>query len=132
MFKIALKAKQTSLTWLALFTTTGTLVCCALPITLVTLGMGATMASLVSYAPFLVTLSEYKVWVFIISGILLLLSAWIMYRPGRSCPADPEFNTVCEQSQVWNRRILRFSVCLWCIGFFTAFLALPLLIWFEV
>jgi len=122
---------ETGLTWLALFTTTGTLVCCALPITLVTLGMGATVASLVSNVPFLVTLSEHKVWVFAISAVMLGLSAWVMYRPGRSCPADPELGALCNRTQVWNRRIYWFSVILWCIGFFAAFLALPLQIWLE-
>ena len=74
---------ETGVTWLALFTTTGTLVCCALPITLVSLGLGASLASLVSAAPFLVTLSLYKNWVFSISGGLLALSGWLMYRHGR-------------------------------------------------
>jgi len=124
-------AKETSLTWLALFTTTGTLVCCALPITLVALGMGATMASMVSSFPFLVTLSENKNLVFIVSGLLLTLSAWMMYRPGRSCPVDPKLNVLCNKTQVWNIRIYWFSVILWCIGFFAAFLALPLQIWLE-
>ena len=40
--------QQTSVTWLALLTTTGTLVCCALPIIFVSLGMGATVAALTS------------------------------------------------------------------------------------
>ena len=124
-------AKETSLTWLALFTTTGTLVCCALPITLISLGMGATMASLASNVPVLVTLSEYKIWVFVISGVLLAAAAWIMYRPGRSCPVDPELGALCNKTQVWNHRIYWFSVVLWCIGFFTAFLLLPLQIWLE-
>lgn len=123
--------KETGLTWLALFTTTGTLVCCALPITLVALGMGATMATLVNNLPFLVTLSEHKLWVFSISGALLALSAWMMYRPGRACPTDPALGVLCTKTQGWNRRIYWFSVVLWCIGFFAAFLALPLQIWFD-
>tara|TARA_R110002167_G_scaffold365860_2_gene591692 strand:+ start:13188 stop:13652 length:465 start_codon:yes stop_codon:yes gene_type:complete len=123
--------KETGLTWLALFTTTGTLVCCAIPITLVTLGMGATVASMVSNFPFLVILSLYKSWVFGISGSLLALSAWLMYRPGRSCPVDPKLDALCNKTQVWNRRIYWFSVVLWCIGFFAAFLALPLQLWLE-
>ena len=123
--------KESGLTWLALFTTTGTLVCCALPITLVSLGLGATMASLVSAAPFLVTLSQHKIWVFLISGGLLALSGWLMYRPGRACPVDPELGQLCNKSQLWNRRIFWTSVTLWSIGFFAAFLALPLQIWFE-
>ncbi|HFB67058.1 MAG TPA: hypothetical protein ENJ60_16105 [Aeromonadales bacterium] len=123
--------KQTSLTWLALFTTTGTLVCCAIPIILVTLGMGATVASMVSTFPFLITLSQHKVWVFAISGVLLTLSLWLMYRPGRSCPTDPDLAAICTKTQRWNRRIVWFSVILWGIGFFAAFLALPLQIWLE-
>ena len=123
--------KETSLTWLALFTTTGTLVCCALPITLIALGMGATMASMASSFPFLITLSEHKVWIFVISGVLLTLSAWVMYRPGRNCPTDPKLAELCNKTQLWNRRIHWFSVILWCIGFFAAFLALPLQIWLE-
>jgi mercuric ion transport protein len=123
--------KETSLTWLALFTTTGTLVCCAIPIILVTLGMGATLASLVGTLPFLITLSLHKVWVFSISGLMLALSAWFIYRRSRSCPVDAELGALCEKSQVWNRRVYWFSVILWSIGFFAAFLALPLQIWFD-
>ena len=78
------------LTWLALFTTTGTLVCCALPITLVTLGLGATVAAMTSTFPFLITLSQHKVWVFAISALMLALAGWAMFRPGRACPADAE------------------------------------------
>ena len=123
--------KETSMTWLALFTTTGTLVCCALPIALVTLGMGATVVSLTSNIPFLITLSANKVWVFALSGALLALSAWMIYRPERSCPIDPALGALCNKTQVWNRRIYWFSMALWCIGFFAAFLALPLQIWLE-
>jgi len=35
-----------ALSWLALFGSSGTLICCALPIILVTLGAGATIAAL--------------------------------------------------------------------------------------
>ncbi|MCF6301019.1 MAG: hypothetical protein L3J52_07870 [Proteobacteria bacterium] len=119
--------KENSLTWLTLFSTTGTLVCCAIPIALVTMGMGATVASLVSFMPFLVTLSENKNWVFAISGVLLLLSAWMIYRPNRTCPVDSELGEICDTTHKWNKRIYWFSVVLWGIGFFAAFLALPLL-----
>lgn len=123
--------RETSVTWLTLFTTTGTLVCCALPIALVSLGMGATVASLVTNVPFLITLSQHKAWVFAVSGGLLALSAWMMYRPGRACPADPELAALCNKTHVWNRRVHGLSTALWCIGFFAAFLALPLQIWLD-
>ncbi len=119
------------LTWLALFTTTGTLVCCALPITLVTLGLGATVAAMTSAFPFLITLSQHKVWVFVVSAIMLALAGWALYRPGRACPADVELGQACNRAMVWNRRIWWASITLWGIGFFAAYLALPLLRWWE-
>lgn len=126
------QANETGVTWLALFTTTGTLICCALPIALVTLGLGATVAALTSSFPFLVALSEHKAWVFAGSGALLGLSGWLLYRPGRSCPADPELGGLCNRAQVWNRRIYRASVAIWGVGFAAAYLALPIRIWLGV
>ena len=131
MLSNSMESKEKGLTWLALFTTTGTLVCCAIPIILVTLGMGATVASMVSNFPFLVTLSQNKIAVFLVSGFLLSLSLWLIYRSGQSCPTDPALAAACEKSKRWNKRIIWFSVILWCVGFFAAFLALPLQIWFE-
>jgi hypothetical protein len=123
--------KESSVTWLALFTATGTLVCCAIPIILVSLGLGTVVASMVSSLPFLVTLSEHKIWVFSISGVMLMLSAWMLYRPDRTCPTEPKLAELCHKTQLWNRRIYWFSVILWSIGFFAAFLALPLTMWLE-
>ncbi len=117
--------------WLSLFASTGTLICCALPITLVTLGMGATVAALTSSFPFLITLSQHKVWIFAGSGLLLLASGWLLYRPGRRCPADPVQARLCERARVWNRRVYLGSVLVWGIGFFAAYLALPLRQWLD-
>ena len=119
-------ARTSPLNWLALFTSSGTLICCALPIVLVTLGMGAAVASLTSSFPLLITLSRYKVWVFAVSGVLLAVSFWLTYRSGRACPADPALARLCEQAGRWNRRILWASIIIWSLGFFAAFLALPL------
>ena len=120
------------LTWLALFASTGTLICCALPIALVTLGFGATVAALSSNAPFLVTLTLHKGWVFGGSGALLAMSGWLISRPGRACPTQSELGALCDQTQGWNRRIYWVSVAIWGIGFFTAYLALPLRLWLDV
>ncbi len=117
---------STGISWLTLFASSGTLVCCALPIILVTLGMGATVAALTSSLPFLIVLSQHKIWVFIFSGLMLAVSAWFIYRPSQSCPADPTQAELCARSKKWNKRIYWFSVIIWSIGFFAAFLALPI------
>ena len=121
-----------SLTWFTLFTTTSTLVCCALPIIFVTLGLGATVAAMTSALPFLVILSQYKIWVFGFSGFMLLISGWLMFRPDRHCPTDKKLGEACTSVFKWNKRIYWFSVVIWCIGFFAAFLALPLRIWLNI
>lgn len=123
--------KDSGVTWLTLFASTGTLICCALPIILVALGLGATVAALTSIFPFLITLSQHKIWVFAFSGAMLGLSGWLLYRPGRRCPTDPELGALCEKTNIWNRRIYWTSVAIWGIGFFAAYLALPLRIWLE-
>jgi hypothetical protein len=120
------------LTLLALFASTGTLICCAFPIALVTLGFGATVAALSSNVPFLMTLTLHKAWVFAGSGALLAVSGWLMFRPGRACPADPKLGALCDQTRVWNRRIFRVSVAIWGVGFATAYLALPMRLWLDV
>ncbi len=116
--------KPRTWSWLLLFTTSGTLICCAIPITLVSLGLGAVVASMASSMPWLVTLSLYKGWMFSISGLLIALSAWAVYRPGRACPTDPELAAACERADVWNRRFVWISGCMWAAGFFAAY-ALP-------
>jgi mercuric ion transport protein len=59
------------LQYLSLFSSLGTLVCCALPSLLVLFGLGATVASVLSAAPWLVKLSQHKRWVFSIAGTLI-------------------------------------------------------------
>ena len=113
--------------WLLLFTTSGTLLCCALPIALVSLGMGATVATMASSAPWLIALSQYKLWMFLVSGILIALSTYAVYRPGRSCPTDAALAAACERADKWNRRFIMISGGMWLLGFITAY-ALPLVL----
>lgn len=120
-----------SVTILALFASTGTLICCALPIALVTLGLGAAVVGLTGAFPWLVTLSRHKEWVFAVSALLLVSAGWALYRRGRSCPADPKLASLCGRLDRWNRRLYWASVAVWGIGFFAAFLLLPLTLMLE-
>src|SRR4051812_41143175 len=65
------RSRGALLNYLSLFTSFGTLLCCALPSLLVLLGLGATVASFLSAVPWLVTLSHHKNWIFLVSGILI-------------------------------------------------------------
>jgi len=114
------------LSFVTLFATTGTLVCCALPIALVSVGLGASVATLTSLFPSLIFMSKYKLWVFIGSGFLLGVTAWSLWRPGRSCPTDPVLAANCQKAERWSRRVFWSASTIWGIGFFAAYLALPL------
>jgi len=122
---------QGGLSWLVLLGSTTTLICCALPILLVTLGLGAVSAAMFANIPFLEALAHQKLWLFIGSGLLMALSAWLIFRPGRTCPTDPELAARCARADKWNKRVLIFSVAMWLIGFTAAYLALPILYLFE-
>lgn len=116
-----MNAKPRSWSWILLVTTSATLTCCALPILLVTVGLGTAVASIASTAPWLISLSMYKGWVFSVSGAMIAASAWAVYRPGRVCPTDPELAAACARADKWNRRFIWLSGSMWCVGFFAAF-----------
>jgi hypothetical protein len=109
---------------LGLFTSLGTLLCCALPALLVTLGMGAALAGLVSNVPFLITLSEHKLWVFGVAGTLICLSAGLQWvRRHAPCPVDPIAAKTCMRLRRVSVYITGFSAIIYLIGVFFAFIA---------
>ena len=124
--------KEKSITVFTLFTTTGTLLCCALPIIFVTLGMGATVVAMTSAFPFLITLTKYKIWVFAFSGLMLAVSGWLMFRSGRSCPTDAALAKACNNAYKWNKRVYWSSIIIWSVGFIAAYILLPVRIWLDV
>jgi hypothetical protein len=124
--------RDASVTWLALFASIGTLVCCALPILLVTAGFGTTVAAVTSSVPALVTLVNYKAWFFAISALLMMAGWWIAYRRDYACPPDSALAAVCERVRRCNKRILWLGAAVWSVGFFAAYLLLPIRIWLDV
>jgi hypothetical protein len=123
------------LSYLSLFTSFGTLLCCALPSLLVLLGLGATVASVLSEAPWLVTLSRHKIWVFAVSGLLIGGNLVYVYavaprlrNAGAACPTDgPE---ACASASRFSRIVLWISAAIYAIGVFSAFVLGPLLMRF--
>jgi hypothetical protein len=116
------KTKHISL--LALFSSGGTLICCALPALLVSLGAGAVMASVVTSVPQIVWFSEHKLGVFIFAGVMLSISGLLQWQ-ARSlpCPSDKVLAELCNKTRVNSLRIYVFSVCVFLIGGFMAFIA---------
>lgn len=112
---------------LSLFASGSTLVCCALPALLVTLGAGAVLSSAVSAFPQLIWLSEHKVEVFGFATVMLAVSGAMQWR-ARSlpCPADPALAAACTRTRKTSLWVYLISVIIYLIGGFFAFVA-PLL-----
>lgn len=114
---------------LALFASTGTLVCCALPAFLVTIGAGAVMAGLASNVPFLVGLSAQKGWVFAGSAVMLTLAWGVRYATRNApCPADPAQARACSRLRAIGGVTLWIASGLILVGGFFAFFAADLLL----
>src|SRR5438309_2152371 len=125
-------ARPALFNYLSLFTSMSTLLCCALPSVLVLLGLGASVASALSFAPFLVTLSQHKVWVFGISGIMIALSFAHIYLlaprlRAKELGCDPNDPSACDTASKFSRVVLWLSAALYLVGFFVAFLLGPIL-----
>lgn len=117
--------------WVVLFASSVTLVCCALPILLVSVGLGALSAALFANLPFLTFFAQYKSWLFILSASLIGAAAWVLYRPDRACPSDLELARQCAVADRWNKRLLWGATGCWVIGFTGAYLSVPLLVLLE-
>ena len=118
-----ISSKNLLLPSLSLFTSLGTLFCCALPALFVVLGAGAALAGLLSNAPYLIMLSKYKVLLFLISGSLMIISGYLIWRSRNApCPADPMKARACKRLRIASLAIYFFSVTIYAIGFFFAFI----------
>jgi mercuric ion transport protein len=127
--------EQRVLGYLGLFSSVGTLLCCAFPSLLVLLGFGATVASVLASAPWLVTLSRHKVWVFAISSTLIVGNFYYVYRltprllmQSGACDLD---DPTCARASRTSRGLLWVSALLLATGFSVAYVLPAILGWLE-
>jgi mercuric ion transport protein len=119
------------LNYFSLFSSFSTLICCALPSILVLVGMGTAVASLLSVAPWLVSLSRHKIWTFSIAGMLIAASFVMTYvvaprlQRGDVCAADDP--TTCGEVSKLSKVVLWGSAVIWSAGFVVAYLLAPVL-----
>lgn len=119
------------LSYFSLFTSLSTLLCCALPSLLVLFGLGASVASMLAFTPWLATLSRHKVWTFSISGALIVLSLVNMYylvprlKDGDVC--DVGDGSACRDTSRVSKVLLWVSAGIYAVGFFVAYALGPIL-----
>lgn len=109
---------------ISLFASSSTLICCALPALLVALGAGAVLSSLISVVPQLVIFSEYKQAVFGFAFLMLAGNGMHQWRNRNApCPVglSPEQAAQCGRTRKLSQRIYLFSVLLFAIGGWFAF-----------
>ncbi len=110
--------------FLTLFASMSTLICCALPAFLVSLGMGAVLAGMASSIPELIWVSENKIAVFVFAGVLLAVNGlWMWRNQNAPCPIDPELRDACISGRKFSKYVYFASVILYLTGFFFAFVA---------
>ena len=115
----------------SLFASIGTLVCCALPSLLVLIGLGASVASLLSSMPWLLTLSRHKAATFAVAGVLLA-AAWahrtlIAHRLAAPEACSTEAAGACDRAASVGLRLLWVSTTLYALGAFVAYALGPVL-----
>lgn len=117
--------------YLSLFTSVGTLLCCALPSLLVLFGLGASVASMLSFLPWLVVLSRHKQWTFAAAGILIGLSFLNTYhfspRRGARVACGPDDPSACRDAAKVSKVLLWISAAIYVTGFFVACVLGPIL-----
>ena len=119
-----MKNKNSLLSTLTLFSSFGTLICCALPALLVSIGAGATLISLLNAVPQLIWLSEHKIAIFVFAAVMLAMSGIARYlNRNAPCPIEPEQAKACMRLRRISGIILYVSVLIYAVGFFFAFVA---------
>lgn len=107
---------------LTILSSFSTLLCCALPALLVSIGAGAALVSVITAVPQLVWLSEHKVPLFAFAAVVLALSGVSAYRNRTApCPTDPAQAKSCMRLRRWSARIFCVSAAIYATGFFFAF-----------
>jgi uncharacterized BrkB/YihY/UPF0761 family membrane protein len=118
------------LSYFSLFTSVGTLLCCALPSLLVLFGLGASVASILSFMPWLVALSRHKQWTFTISGVLIALSFINTYYIAprlRTKECSPDNPSACDDASKMSKVLLWVSAGIYTVGVFVAYVLGPIL-----
>ena len=109
-------------TFLSLFGSMSTLICCALPALLVSIGAGATLVSLLGKFPEIIWVSEHKKGVFSFAAIMLILSGLAQWNArSEPCPIDADQAKACMSARRTSLIIYAVSLIIFLVGVGFAF-----------
>ena len=118
--------REKIMSFLSLFGSSATLLCCALPATLSIVAGGAAVGSLISVFPWLIPLSRYHNWLFLIAGILLFVNGVFVLSPKGKVACSITGGKGCEVAGSFSKWMFRFSIVLYGIGAFFAYAYVPI------
>ena len=113
--------------FLSVFTSTGTLLCCALPAALAAIAGGAAVGTLVTTFPWLIPLSRHKEWIFLAAGLLILLSGILTLRPKGKIACSITGGKGCEVAGRFTKSMFWSSAGIYGTGAFFAYAIVPIL-----
>lgn len=123
--------KEKILRFLAVFTSTGTLLCCALPAALAALAGGAAISAYVATFPWVIPLSRHKGWIFLAAGALILVSGVFTLRPHGKLSCAVTGGKGCEEAGVFSKWAFWIAASIFVVGTFMTYGIVPLLEWLE-
>ena len=117
------KPESTKIGIITLFASSSALICCALPAFFVSIGAGATLASMVNIFPQLIILSHYKIYI-TIGVVIILLIAGILIKKSESlpCPVDPKLRDICIKTRKRSKAMYYISVIIFVSASFFTYL----------
>ncbi len=124
--------REEIIAFFSLFGSSATLICCALPATIAAIAGGSAVVSLISSFPILVTISHYKVWIFIFAGLLLAFTGILTFRPHGKVACSITGGKGCKIASKFQRFMFWFSLGIYSFGAFMAFAAIYVERIFEI
>lgn len=119
--------KQKASSFLALFTSAGTLICCALPAAVAAIAGGAAVTSMISIFPWMVPLSANKEWIFFGATVMIIISGILIYRPKGRMTCSITGGEGCEVADRFTKFMFWASLIILLTGAFFAYALLPLM-----
>lgn len=118
--------------FLSLFTSTGTLLCCALPAAIASVAGGSAVISLLSSFPWLIPLSRNKGWIFLAAGVMLIVSGVFTLCPKGKVACAVTGGRGCDVAGRFTKSIFWSSVVIYATGGLFAYMLSPLLKFLSV
>jgi len=117
--------------FLALFGSTGTLLCCALPAALAAIAGGAAVSAYVSAFPWVIPFSRHKGWIFLIAGALIALNGVLTFRPRGPLACAITGGNGCKVAGAFSKSMFWIAAAIYTAGAFMSYGIVPLLTLME-